>query len=315
MKALITGACGFVGKHLAEHLLSKGDEVVGTVYQGQRQYPFPTFAFDITEFHSVRSVLNEVKPDIVYHLAAISFVPEAEKNFSRTLMVNVAGVENLCRAIVDLELSSRLLFVSSAEVYGKISPQDLPISERCSPCPMNNYSLSKLMAEEVVNRYQRSYGLQSVIMRPFNHIGPGQNDRFVSSSFARQLAQIGAGKMEAKLSVGNLTAMRDFTDVRDVVKAYRMAALTGSGVYNIASTYPLAIQTILETLIEISQLQVRVETDPARMRASEVPEIYGSYERAQNELGWHPEIPLTTTLRDIFEEWVRIEQNVYELLR
>lgn len=309
MKALVTGATGFVGNYLVNHLLQSGDEVCGTyividgVADSGKVDGCKYVECDVTDEKSAKQLVADFQPDVVYHLAAIAFVPEAEGNFSKALEVNVAGTNSIIRACTMLDKKVNFLFISSAEVYGRSTT--FPVTEENSINPNNNYSLSKIMAEFVVNRYTNANQIAGVIVRPFNHIGPFQNDRFVTSSFAKQLALIANKKAEPKLSVGNLTSKRDFSDVRDIVRAYRLAALKGSGVYNLCSGQAYSIQEILDTLIKFSGLDVTIEQDPKRMRPSDTPINYGSYAKAERELGWRPEIKLEDTLCDIYSYWLK----------
>lgn len=302
MRALVTGSCGFVGDYLAKHLLESGDEVLGTrLSDPVLACPYTTVTLDITDTAKLRRVIADFRPHAIYHLAGMAFVPEAETNFQRALSVNVGGVESLFRVCHELDCGITILLVSSAEVYGRIKGEQLPITENFVVQPANNYSLTKAMAEQVVHRFTQFGQVKSVIVRPFNHIGPRQDKRFVASTFAYQLSEIARGRAEPVIRVGNLEARRDFTDVRDVVRAYRLAVSHPGRLYNICcgSAYP--IQSILDTLIEVSGLKVSIEPDPSRMRAAEVPEIRGSYARAKAELGWSPGIDLRTTLKDTYQ--------------
>ncbi|NDC39640.1 MAG: NAD-dependent epimerase/dehydratase family protein, partial [Proteobacteria bacterium] len=224
----------------------------------------------------------------------------------RVLKINVGATNNLARACHLLERKTRFIFISSAEVYGRISPGDLPIREELSPNPANNYSLSKLMAEQVMRRYQQGGYVLPVIARPFNHIGPGQDVRFVASSFARQLAAISRGKNPPQIQVGNLSARRDFSDVRDIVRGYRLLAQKGEGIYNFGSGHAVPVSQVLDMLIKASGLTVSIVQDQSRMRAAEVPEIVGSHAKATRELGWKPEIALEQSLEDMFAHWVKV---------
>jgi GDP-4-dehydro-6-deoxy-D-mannose reductase len=304
MKALVIGANGFVGRHLVSHLQQRGDEVYGTVVGAALpELEGRCFSLDITDYQRAGDVIREVAPEVVYHLAAIAFVPEAENNFELALRINVGGTSNIVRHCHLINRAIKVIFISSAEVYGQIQPGELPIRETTPLRAANNYSLSKQMAELVVDRYQRQGTINSVIVRPFNHIGPGQDSRFVVSSFAQQLAMIAHRKAPATLSVGNLEARRDFSDVRDVVRAYRLLAEKGRGVVNIGSGQARSIREVLESLIKISGLDVEVRQDPERMRGPEVPELYGSIERAREECGWQPEISFEQSLRDVYHSW------------
>lgn len=315
MRALVIGAAGFVGNYLVKHLLERGDDVyAGTLKEPVSLLPSTTFAVDITDATSVGELIQRARPDVVYHLAGISFVPEAEADFDKTLKVNVGGTANVLRQAHLFSKKTSVLFVSSAEVYGQIASADLPIRETTLLRPANNYSLSKRMAELVAERFERHGMLRCTIARPFNHIGPGQDSRFVASNFAFQLARIAHGKAPATLHVGNLEARRDFSDVRDIVRAYRLLAEHGAGgIFNLGSGAPRSIQSLLETLIRVSGLSVTIEQDPARMRGPEVPELYGSYEKAQSAVGWTPQIAFEQSLADIYAYWferVRLEVAV-----
>lgn len=303
-RALVIGANGFVGRHLVTHLRDSGDEVYCAGLKSSGSPKAECLAIDITDPRSVRSIVQEVKPDVTYHLAGIAFVPEAEEDFDRVLRVNVAGTANVARQCHLLEKKSSLVFVSSAEVYGSVRGEDLPINETTPIKPSNNYSLTKRMAELVVERYARAGQLTCCVVRPFNHIGPGQDSRFVTSNFALQLARIAHGKAEPVLRVGNLDAKRDFSDVRDIVRGYRLLGQSGGGVFNLGSGRAHSVQMVLDTLIELSQLRVEVSRDVARMRPSEVPELYGSFEKARQTCGWTPEIPLRQSLNDVYQYWL-----------
>ncbi|MCO6432358.1 MAG: GDP-mannose 4,6-dehydratase [Deltaproteobacteria bacterium] len=305
MRALVTGACGFVGRHLIEHLLECGDEVFGCDYTVPAEAPAcPLEQFDITSGEECAEKIRRIKPDIIYHLAGVSFVPEAEDDFKKALLANVLGTNHIFRICHLLQSATKVVFISSAEVYGKIAPHELPVTESQPISPANNYSLSKAMAELVAKRYGELGQVPYVIARPFNHIGPGQNERFVASSFALQLARVVKGKAPPVINVGNLEARRDFSDVRDIVRAYRLAALKGSGAYNLGSGRSVPIREILDCLVLISKANVEIREDPSRMRAAEVPEIYGSFSRAQRELGWKPQHSLQETLKDVYNWWL-----------
>ena len=310
MKSLVTGAFGFAGQHLVRHLLESGDEVIGT-YIGDKPDNPPCEAreLEITNPTQCNRVISEVQPEVIYHLAAIAFVPEAEKNFDLVQRINVGGTYNVAQAAVDLKEIPKFVFVSSSEVYGKIRPEQLPITETTELRPHNNYCLSKLMAEQVVRKFENTHGLPNVILRPFNHIGPEQRDVFVVSSFAHQLALIARGKSDGVIRVGNLKARRDFTDVRDIARAYRKAAIEGSGVFNLCSGTAVPIDQMLQMLIDIAGIVVSIERDPDRMRPSEVPELRGSFDRAREAFGWQPEYHLRQSLEDTYRYWLEVESE------
>jgi GDP-4-dehydro-6-deoxy-D-mannose reductase len=311
MRALVLGAEGFVGGHLVKHLVSEGDEVYCGVHANSSASFERSRKVDITNIATVREAIAEIRPEVVYHLAGISFVPEAEENFNRALSVNVLGTSNVAQACHDLDAAVSLVFASSAEVYGAVKSTELPLKEESQVRPANNYSLSKRMAELVVERYGRMGKVRCSIARPFNHIGPGQDKRFVTASFALQLARIAHGKSAPVLRVGNLEARRDFSDVRDIVRAYRLLSSSPGGTFNLGSGRALSIQQILDLLVRISGVEVRIECDPERMRGPETPEVFGSYQRALETCGWFPTIPLERSLQDVYRYWYeRVEAGL-----
>jgi GDP-4-dehydro-6-deoxy-D-mannose reductase len=308
MRSLIIGAGGFVGRHLVAHLRDCGDEVYCGVQQGGSGLAAAydhELELDITQPASLNRALIQANPDVVYHLAGIAFVPEAEEDFERTLKINVAGTANVVKGCIE-QLSGRakLIFVSSAEVYGAVKLSELPITENTPVNPSNNYSLSKRMAEMVVERRLRSGEVAAAIARPFNHIGPGQDSRFVSASFALQLARIAHGMAPAVMQVGNLSARRDFSDVRDIVRGYRALACGDYlGIYNLGSGVARPVQRVLDTLISISGVYVDVQLDPNRLRGSEASELYGSYGLIHSKSGWEPKISFERSLEDVYRYW------------
>jgi GDP-4-dehydro-6-deoxy-D-mannose reductase len=310
MKIAVTGAAGFVGGYLLEHLMSLDDSVLALCLPGsipetsQRVRGVEYRDVDITQAKSVSQAILDFHPDAVIHLAGISFVPEAEENFENALRINVGGTQSIYRIAHLLQSNIKVILVSSAEVYGAVQPNELPVSETTALRPANNYSLTKAMAELVASRYGRHETLQTVVMRPFNHIGPRQSNRFVASSFAYQLALIAKGKAPPVLKVGNLAARRDFSDVRDIVRAYRLATVHGQGVYNLGAGRSIPVQDVLDILLQISGLTVRIEQDPTRMRASEVPDVYADISKAERELGWSPSVAIEESLRDIYADWI-----------
>lgn len=305
MKALVTGACGFVGAYLIKHLLQCGDTVCGT-FLGDIVEKVPGCQYeklDILNFEECSKVIGGFEPEVIYHLAGIAFVPEAEKNFDATMSINVTGVHNVLRIPHLLQRKTTVIFVSSGEVYGKVPPEAMPLSESRTIRPHNAYSLSKAFAEMVAQSYGDGQYIKAIIVRPFNHIGPGQNNRFVASNFAWQLARIKKGLQPPVIMVGNLEAQRDFSDVQDIVRGYRLAAEKGNGTYNLGSGKAVTIQEVLDTLIKVSGLTIKVEQDQARMRAAEVPLICSDISKAKKELGWEPRETLEESLARMFEYW------------
>ncbi len=311
MKALITGINGFVGSHLAEYLLDHTDwRVAGTVYGPYQSiahlrerlelYPAELSRLPVVEF-----VLDCARPDVIFHLAAIAVTGRSWRDPATTLQVNVGMQVNILQAVVNLQLGCRVLVIGSSEEYGAVSPDQLPVDERVPFRPLNPYAVSKVAQDMLGLQYHLSHGVDVVRVRPFNHIGPRQRLGFVVPDFASQVARIEAGLQEGVMRVGNLEARRDFTDVRDVVRAYHLLALKGrSGeVYNIGSGEAHAIHEILDYLVAHSRVPIRVEPDPARMRPSDIPLVVCDYGRLHACTGWRPTIPFERSLDDVLAYW------------
>ena len=306
MKALIIGAAGFVGGHLAKELVSAGWDVSGTKLPTESaNLDIPVFGLDILDAAAVGGLLRKVKPDYIFHLAAQSSVPVSWKSPSMTVDVNIKGVVNLLEAVRDMENPSRILLVGSGDEYGYVLPSELPIVEDTALRPGNVYACTKIAQGMMGQIYARAYGLEVIIARAFNHIGPGQTDAFVIPGFCKQIAKIESDGGTGVIKVGNLDAKRDFTDVRDIVKAYRLLALKGvSGeIYNIGSGEAVVINSLLEKLLSLSKAKITIELDPARMRPSDTPVIQADISKITECTGWRPEIPLNTTLEDVLNEW------------
>jgi len=302
MRALVTGATGFVGRYLIAALEEAGYETLacGGPHDGD------ALPIDLLDMSSLRAAFELGRPHVVFHLAAATFVPESIAAPMATYVTNIRGTANLAQAIRDHELATgarvRLLFTSSAEVYGAQPPDAFPLRETCALWPANPYASSKAAAEMILLGEARSLGLDVIIARAFNHIGPGQNDRFVVASFAAQLAKIAAGG-PPQLYVGNLDAKRDFTDVRDVVRAYVLLARDGASgeVYNVCSGVARSIRDVLRELIIAAHIPVEVRDDPARMRPSDVPLFVGDASKLRGATGWEPRIPFPASIRDIYQ--------------
>jgi len=311
-RALITGIAGFAGSHLAEELAGTGWEVTGIEKAGVSQDNLAGVAgrvrvleCDILAPRKVERIIREVRPDAVFHLAAVTFVPGAEDAPQTAVDVNVKGSFNVLEGCRREAPAARVLLISSAEVYGKASPEAMPLGEERPPAPAGVYALTKLCAEEAAFYYARAYSLACIVLRPFNHIGPRQGPAFVTSAFARQIAEIEAGKRKPVLEVGNLEAARDFTDVRDVARAYRLAAerCTAGGVFNVCSGRAYVIREILQKMLSMADADIEVRQDPARLRRSDVPLTIGDRSRLSEATGWEPENDIDRTLRDILHYW------------
>ncbi|MBV8491587.1 MAG: GDP-mannose 4,6-dehydratase [Candidatus Eremiobacteraeota bacterium] len=303
MRALVTGASGLVGGHLVEALQREGADVLACSGPGELSESF--FPLDLAEPASIRAALDVARPTVIFHLAAQTFVPDSFASPLRTYDVNAIGCARLTQAIREYVAGGgempRILFTSSAEVYGKRDPADYPLRENLDVRPATPYAASKAAAEAMLLGEARSLGMDVVVARSFNHIGPGQSDRFVVPSFAAQLARIAAGQPPL-LEVGNLEAARDFLDVRDVVAAYLALARDGERgeVYNVCSGVAVKIRDVLRMLITIANVPVEVRDDPARMRPVDVPVFVGNAGKLAARTGWSRTISLDRSLRDIY---------------
>jgi GDP-4-dehydro-6-deoxy-D-mannose reductase len=306
-RVLITGASGFVGRHLATHLDSFGEyEVVGL--SSQKRPPIDggrLLVCDLLDADLTGRTLEHYQPDVIFHLAGQSHVPRAWAAPAETLVTNGVGQINLLEGCRTAGLDPVIISVSSAEIYGAVSPHQIPINEDQPLNPNNPYASSKAAQDLYAGQYAASYGMKIVRARPFNHVGPGQTDRFVVSSFARQIAEVEAGLADPVVLVGNLDPVRDFLDVRDVVDAYRLLANPSFGgeVFNISSGVGVSIQTILDMLIDASTRTIDVRVDPERVRPVEVPEFRGNSGKLAAATGWEPRIPLEQTIRDVLNYW------------
>ncbi len=311
MRILITGITGFVGGYLATHLMQEGaTELYGVDRHAKRLLPelkdvTTCFVGDLQSEVFVKDVLQHVKPDAIYHLAGQPFVPTAWSNPWETIQLNVLPQLNLLKGLVELELETRFLSVTSGKVYGQAFAERIPFTEEMHLRPDNPYDLSKVTEDLMALQYYLSHKLHIIRARPFNHIGPRQTPRFVAASFAQQIAQAEAGARPPVINVGNLTAARDFTDVRDVVRAYSLLIKDGrpGEAYNIGSGKAVTIQHILDILLSMSKVDIQVEQDPARLRPVDQPVSYGSIKKITQHVGWRPTIPLKQTLRDILGYW------------
>lgn len=311
MRALITGIAGFAGSHLATYLLRETHcEVAGIVHRQEgRLAPLrerlALYRADVRDATAVAEIIAEVQPDLIFHLAAQSFVPISWQHPWTTFEQNVRGQVNVLQAVAEQKLPARVLVVGSNEEYGLIRPEDLPVDEDTPLRPISPYGVSKVAQDLMGWQYYRSYGMAVVRVRPFNHIGPGQGDRFVAPAFARQIAEAEAGLRPPVIRVGNLSTRRDFTDVRDVVRAYWLALTQGQPgeVYNIGSGVGRTIQELLSTLLSFSRVDLQIEPDPARMRPSDVPISICDASRLRSVTGWQPQISFEQSLHDILDDW------------
>jgi GDP-4-dehydro-6-deoxy-D-mannose reductase len=263
------------------------------------------WTLDLRDADAVRDLVARIRPDRIYHLAGQAFVPRSFAAPWETLEVNIRGTLNLLEAVRALKLETRILVVSSAEIYGAAAADSLPLTESAPFVPSSPYSVSKIAQDMLAWQYARAHSLYTVRVRPFNHIGTGQSADFAVPNWASQIAAAELGLREPIVAVGNLAAARDFTDVRDVVRAYALALERGAAgaVYNVCSGVPQTMQHVLETLIGLSQTPITVRVDPERVRPIEIPVLYGSYARLQADTDWRPQISLAQSLTDVLNEW------------
>lgn len=292
-RLLILGHNGFVGRHLLERARAREDIEVAV----------PASDFDVRNPRSVVEAISAAEPDWIVHLAAQSSVAESLKQPVETYSVNTIGTANVVSSALETGFTGRMLFVSSADVYGAVESTALSITESQPAAPRNPYAASKLAAEIVCLEAARRNSLDVVIARPFNHIGPGQDARFVVASFAAQIAAIAAGERAPILAVGDLSVERDFSDVRDVVTAYFTLLERGDrgAIYNICSGIGHQLDHVLRQLMLAARMEVRIEVDQSRLRTSETQRLVGD-NRKLRSLGWRPQIPLSQTLNEIFEQ-------------
>jgi GDP-4-dehydro-6-deoxy-D-mannose reductase len=314
VRVLITGIGGFVGRHLARHLLETQPDVIlhGTVIQPSAAPAADRVSLHVVDLRDAAATIalfEHVKPDHVYHLAAQASVGKSFEAAWETLENNIHCQFNVIQGCLALPTPPRLLIVSSGEIYGL--PDHLPADESAPLRPASPYSVSKAAQDMLGLQYFLSHRLPVLRARPFNHLGPGQSEGFVAPDFARQISRIEAGLQAPRLMVGNLEAQRDFTDVRDVVRAYRLIMEQGipGDVYNIASGTPRSIQTLLDTLLSFTEAAIEVCPDPARMRPPAMPILWGSAAHLRAVTGWQPGIPLEQTLLDVLNDSRQLIHN------
>ncbi len=310
MRVLITGASGFVGQHVRRHLLDNTDWMLchfayPTLMGNLRVEREEEHLVDLRDELRVLDKMRAFMPDAIIHLAGQSHVPTSFADPWMTLETNIRGQLNLLESCARLGIRPRIIIVSSGEVYGRLQADQGPLDETLPLMPENPYSVSKAAQDLMGYQYFISHKLPVIRIRPFNHIGPGQSERFVLPAFASQVARIEAGMQEPVLRVGNLDAARDFTDVRDVARAYELAvryAHAGEA-YNLASGVPRRVRSMLELLLSMAHVPIRVEVDPARFRPTDTPVLYGNAMKFRGVTGWQPQIPFEQTVADVLTEW------------
>ena len=311
-RVLVIGISGFVGSHLAEYLLNEGLEVYGTTRWRSRmdnikhlKDKLHLFEADIKDAHSMQTAVDETQPDYIFHLAAQSFVPASWNAPAETLTTNIVGNVNLLEAIRKSNCDPIIQIAGSSEEYGMVHPDEVPIKETNPLRPMSPYGVSKVAQDLLSRQYYLSYGIKTVVTRAFNHTGPRRGDVFVTSNFSKQIAEIEKGLIEPIMYVGNLNAKRDFSDVRDVVRAYWLAVTKCEygDVYNICSERGRAIQSVLDLLLSVTNKNIEIKKDPARMRPSDVEILQGDCSKIREKTGWKTEISFEKTMEDLLNYW------------
>lgn len=314
MKILITGVTGFVGSHLAEYCLSLDQqvEVIGTCRWRSRRENIEhledainLYECDLRDASSVKTLLADIQPERIFHLAAQSYVPSSWNSPGETITTNVIGQLNIFEAMRETNSTASIQIAGSSEEYGLVHPEEAPITEENPLRPLSPYAVSKVAQDMLAYQYFQSYGLRVVRTRAFNHTGPRRGDVFVTSNFAKQIAEIEAGQRPPVIHVGDLNPKRDFTDVRDIVRAYWLSLEHCSlgEVYNVASGKAYRIKEVLKILLDNSGQDIEVVEDPERLRPSDVPLLLGDNSRFCKATGWVPEIPFEQTAKDLLDYW------------
>lgn len=311
-KALITGVTGFAGSHLAELLLTEGIEVHGIQRWRSKNDNVELFKnrikfheADLLDAHSLYKVVDEVRPKYIFHLAAQSYVQSSWASPANTLEINITGSAHLFEAVRKTNLDIIIQIACSSEEYGKVMPNELPIRETNPLRPLSPYAVSKLAMDYLGYQYFESYGVKVIRTRGFNHTGPRRGDVFAESTFAKQIAEIEKGKREPVVLVGNLNAVRDYTDVRDMVRAYFLAVkkCEPGEVYNICTGNGWKIKKVLELLLSYSKVKIKVKEDKDRMRPSDVEVLIGDSSKFRKRTGWKPGIAFEKTMEDLLNYW------------
>lgn len=308
MNALIIGAAGFVGGYLSKHLKEALGWRVTATKMKHEELNIPDVSIvslDILNKQEIISLLFDVKPDCIFHLAAQSSVSVAWKNPALTVDVNIKGSLNVLDAVRELFYKPRILLIGSGEEYGHVRPEDIPIREETLLRPGNLYAATKACQNMIGKIYTDAYDMNIMMVRAFNHIGPNQAPLFVVSDFCKQVVEIERGLQEPVIHVGNLSVFRDFTDVRDVVRAYSAIILQGKRgeTYNVGSGKAMEIREMLETILSFSTASITIETDPAKLRPVDVPIIEADTSKLYNLTGWKPLIPFHQTVQETLDYW------------
>lgn len=292
-KLLITGDLGFVG----QHALARWPGSVGLAAA--------TGGIDIRDKAALKDYFAANRPDTVLHLAALSFVPDSFKSPEATFEVNFLGTLRLLEALAESGFTGRFLFVSTGDAYGMVPTEELPIQESQPLRPRNPYAVSKAAAEALCYQWSQTGPFEIMVARPFNHIGPGQAPTFAISDFARQIAEIKLGRRAPTLNVGNIDVSRDFTDVYDVLQAYRLLIAQGHNgeIYNVCSGVERTVRSLVERLLELAGVQADIVNDPARYRPADQPRVRGCHDKLTRHTGWQASVPIDETLLNLYRYW------------
>lgn len=312
-KAFVTGIAGFAGSYLAELLLREGCQVYGLLAPKEKSENIEHIKnelnlerFDILNQNRLSNYIKKAKPNYIFHLAALASVAQSFSNEATTHRINIDGTLNVLHSAVENKNNlTRLVFVSSSDVYGYFKPYGKTLREDQKLNPVSPYAISKTTGEFLVKYYFKSYKIPGVIIRSFNHTGPKQNENFVVPAFCKQVAEIEKGKKKPILLVGDLSARRDLSDVRDIVRGYYLSAIKGKAgdVYQLCSGKSIAIRKMLEKLLRMSDVPIKVKVDRNRLRKTDIPVLRGDYQKAKRLLGWMPKYKFETTIWDTLQYW------------
>lgn len=292
-RLLVTGANGFVGRHVKS--------AVGAGVFGDAEFHGAPDGWDVRDEQEVRALVDEIRPDSVLHLAAQSFVPRSFENPRETFDINVVGTLNLLLALSKVGFTGRMVYASSGDIYGRVPESELPVDESRIPEPRSPYGVSKVAAEQLCLQWRRTEGVDVIIARPFNHVGPGQDIRFVLPALARQIVAIAEGRQPPVIAAGDIDTTRDFTDVRDIVAAYAAMLVRGiaGATYVVGSGHERLVRDLLQDMCALAGISPEISQDPSKMRPAEQRRMLADASRLYRDTAWAPRIKLETTLSDI----------------
>lgn len=314
-KVLITGIEGFVGQYLADYLTNLNYQISGLFFAEPEKKIGKLYYCDIRDYPSLLKILKENKPEAIFHLAAQSSVSQAEKNLTETFTINTQGTLNIIEALRTAGIKTRMIYISSCEVYGLTANSTHQLTELSRTNPVSFYALSKLMAEQICQYYYKQYKLETVILRPFSHTGPGQNENFIFPKIARRIAEIEYGIGDANITVGNLDVVRDYTDISDIIKAYYQAfeKCEAGEIYNITTGKSYSIRNGMDFLLSLSKKKIEVKVSENFKRTNDIPMLTGSADKFIKLTGWKPEFDFYTTLTNLLNYYrvMLVHQSIH----